>query len=102
MSRSFADCRAIVLVLLLPVILAVTGWAADRQPNILLVVVDDAGYGELSADVAEQMDLAAEHPEVVGRLEKQWRRYNGEMVDPLWRTKGTVPRENWPLDLIRP
>jgi arylsulfatase B len=54
----------------------------------------------LSADIGEKTNLAASRPDLVKRLEAQWRRYDNQMVEPLWRSRGSGARKNWPLDLI--
>jgi len=56
---------------------------------------------DLGADLEEQSDQAANRPEIVRRLQAELERYNSQMAEPLWRSKGSGARENWPLDLIQ-
>jgi len=39
---------------------------------------------DLSRDLGEQHDMAAERPEILSRLEKAWQAWNTEQVEPLW------------------
>ncbi|MDA2938726.1 sulfatase [Acidobacteria bacterium AH-259-A15] len=55
---------------------------------------------DLSTDISETTDLAAKRPEILKRLKKELESYNRQMVNPLWRSKGSARRKNWPLDLI--
>ncbi|MCP5117541.1 MAG: sulfatase-like hydrolase/transferase [bacterium] len=55
----------------------------------------------LKADISEENDLAGESPEILRRLQREFNTINAEMVDPLWRSRGSGAKENWPLDLIR-
>ena len=48
---------------------------------------------DLSEDPAEQYDLASEKPEVVARLQKRYRSWAGEMIDPLWNSSAKDPKE---------
>jgi arylsulfatase A-like enzyme len=45
----------------------------------------------LKADVAEQSDVAAKHPETVRELEDEWRRWNRQLSKPAWPS-GLVQR----------
>ena len=54
---------------------------------------DDSPHGQvtvlydLSADIGEEKNLAAEHPEVVERLEAELAKWTAGLVDPLWPCK---------------
>ena len=39
---------------------------------------------DLSKDISERNNVAAQHPEVVKRLEAELEKWDGEMVEPLW------------------
>lgn len=39
---------------------------------------------DLSADVGEQRNLAAEHPDIVKRLEAELEAWNGDLAEPMW------------------
>ena len=40
---------------------------------------------DLSRDLEETRDLAADEPAELRRLVEIWERVNGEMIDPLWQ-----------------
>lgn len=39
---------------------------------------------DLSEDVGESQNLAAQHPEIVERLETEFERWNAELAEPMW------------------
>ena len=39
---------------------------------------------DLSEDVGESQNLAAQHPEIVERLETELERWNAELAEPMW------------------
>ena len=48
---------------------------------------------DLSVDVAEQRNLAADHPEVVTRLESELERWTAQLAEPLWTSRrSTIDR----------
>jgi arylsulfatase B len=54
------------------------------------LVRDRGGPWELynvTADIAEQTDLAAKHPERVRQLEAAWNQLDAEMAEPLWQPR---------------
>jgi len=55
---------------------------------------------DLAGDISEENDLSAERPEILRRLEAELGRINSQMVDPLWRSRGSGSEENWPLKLV--
>ena len=48
---------------------------------------------DLSADVGEQKNLAAEHPEIVERLEDELEAWNSGLADPLWTSRRSTIHE---------
>ena len=42
---------------------------------------------DLSADVGEQANLAAEHPEIVERLDAELQAWNAELAEPIWKSR---------------
>lgn len=52
------------------------------SPNGQLTVLYD-----LSADIGEQENLAAAHPEIVERLEAELESWNAELAEPLWTSR---------------
>lgn len=56
-------------------------WPDDSPHGQLTVLYD------LSADVGEERNVAAENPEVVERLEVELAQWNAQLVDPLWPCK---------------
>ena len=42
---------------------------------------------DLSVDVAEQRNLAADHPEVATRLESELERWTAQLAEPLWTSR---------------
>jgi len=48
---------------------------------------------DLARDPHEEADLAAEHPEIVERLEARHSAWAKEMIDPLWKSSATDPRD---------
>ena len=40
----------------------------------------------LTADIGETDNLAAQHPDQVRKMEATWQRWNAELKDPLWET----------------
>jgi arylsulfatase A-like enzyme len=47
---------------------------------------------DLEADLTESLNIADENPELVKRLDKLWKKWNAEMMPPLWVTP---PRSEW-------
>ena len=39
---------------------------------------------DLSRDIGERTNVAAEHPDIVEKLEREWAQWDAEMVDPAW------------------
>lgn len=39
---------------------------------------------EVSTDISESKDLAAEKPELVASLSEEWKRWDAENKEPLW------------------
>ncbi len=39
---------------------------------------------DLSRDVGERKNVAKEHPDIVEKLEREWMKWDAEMVDPAW------------------
>jgi arylsulfatase A-like enzyme len=50
---------------------------------------------DLSTDIGESNDLAAEHPEVVAELEAAYAAWQAEMTPPAWPTLRDVIRFEW-------
>jgi arylsulfatase A-like enzyme len=44
---------------------------------------------DLSKDIGETTDLAAQHPDKVAELARDWERWNARNIDPLWRGSPT-------------
>lgn len=74
-------------------LLAATGIAALRPPNILVILADDLGDepdlkdGELyhlARNLGEQHNLAQAEPEKVKELAAAWSCWNSELVEPKW------------------
>ena len=53
-------------------------YAGDSPMGQMTVLYD------LSADVAEQENLADRHPEVVERLESELEEWNAQLAEPMW------------------
>ena len=87
----------IILTLLYSMLLISPGFAKDKYPNFVTLLVDDLGYSklgraqqlyDLSKDLAQQNDIAKEHPKLVARMKKQADLiYKSVMADgPEWLT----------------
>ncbi len=74
------------------------GWKLVRNP----AARGDARYElyNLDKDPGERQDQSRRRPGTVERLRREIERYNAEMVEPLWRSRGSGAKENWPLELI--
>jgi outer membrane protein assembly factor BamB len=102
----------IILTLLYSMLLISPGFAKDKYPNFVTLLVDDLGYSklgrakqlyDLSKDLAHQNDIAKEHPKLVARMKKQADLiYKSVMADgPEWLTSeeqaaAKKPRGNGP------
>ena len=53
------------------------------DPDTLNTLVG-AGLYDLSSDLGEQHDLAAQRPDKMKELAEAWRRWNRELAKPLW------------------
>jgi arylsulfatase B len=63
-------------------------WAV-REGNWKLIHAGDRYWlYDLSEDIGEQSNLAAERPGIVKRLKSAYDRWNSEMIDPLWPPVG--------------
>jgi arylsulfatase A-like enzyme len=60
---------------------------AVRQDDYKLIKFGDepTQLFDLAADIAEQHDVASEHPEIVQRLAAIYDAWNSELIDPLWK-----------------
>jgi arylsulfatase A-like enzyme len=56
---------------------------------------------DLSVNISEENDLAADRPEIRERLRMELERQNAQMSEPLWQSEGAGAIENWPLDLLK-
>jgi len=71
------------------------GHRAARVGDWKLVVRREAEplLFDLTEDPHEEVDLAAEHPEIVERLEARHAVWAKEMIDPLWKSSATDPKD---------
>ena len=68
------------------------GWTPE--PHKLLAAPGEAPLlFDLTEDPHEEVDLAAEHPEIVERLEARHAVWAKEMIDPLWKSSATDPKD---------
>ena len=73
-------------------------WAI-REGNWKLIHAGDRYWlYDLSEDIGEQNDLAAERPEIVERLKSAFDRWNSEMIDPLWPPIGVKASPAFSVD----
>lgn len=56
--------------------------AEPRKPN---VVVKEPRLFQLKEDIGEATDLAAKNPEKVKELLADWKTWNAEQKEPLWK-----------------
>src|SRR5207247_1248136 len=62
-----------------------TQWAVrNGQWKLLHRNPDPPRLFDLSADVGEKRDLAAEKPEVLEKLQTAWNQWNAQLPTPLW------------------
>ena len=58
---------------------------ALRKGNWKLVQMgDEIGLFDLSGDIGESKDLKGERPEVLKELEKEFEKWNSQMIEPVW------------------
>ena len=64
-------------------------WAI-RKGDLKLLQAEQGGVQlfDLASDVGEQHDLAAEKPDAVARLKKDYQAWNAELKDPQWQRRG--------------
>ena len=75
--------------------------AETARPNIVLIVADDRYWlYDLSEDIGEQTNLAAERPEIAERLKSAYDRWDSEMIDPLWPPIGVKASPQFSVDGI--
>jgi len=73
-------------------------WAV-REGNWKLVHAGDRNWlYDLSEDIGEQSNLAAERPEMVKKLKSAYDRWNSEMIDPLWPPVGVKASPQFSVD----
>jgi arylsulfatase A-like enzyme len=73
-------------------------WAI-RQGNWKLIHAGDRDWlYDLSEDIGEQSNLAAERPEIVEQLKSAFDRWNSEMIDPLWPPIGVKASPDFSVD----
>jgi arylsulfatase B len=73
-------------------------WAV-RQGNWKLIRAGDRYWlYDLSEDIGEQSNLAAERPEIVQRLKSSYDLWNSEMIDPLWPPVGVKTSPSFSVD----
>jgi arylsulfatase A-like enzyme len=75
-----------------------SNWAV-RAGNWKLIHAGDRDWlYDLSEDIGEQSDLAAERPELVKKLRNAHERWNSEMIDPLWPPTGSKTAPQFSVD----
>jgi arylsulfatase A-like enzyme len=73
-------------------------WAV-REGNWKLIHAGDRYWlYDLSEDIGEQSNLAAERPEILVRLKSAYDRWNSEMIDPLWPPIGVKSSPQFSVD----
>ncbi|MSU64984.1 MAG: arylsulfatase [Opitutus sp.] len=77
------------------------GYNSPRQPGMdgvrgtnVPMQVERAALYDLTADIAETRDVAAEHPDIVRRLDTFAERMRGELGDSLQKRQGRAVRES--------
>lgn len=55
---------------------------------------------DMSKDIGEQKNLAAQHPEIVEQLKKELAKWEAQMKDPLWPCR-KAPGSIWEVDGIK-
>jgi arylsulfatase A-like enzyme len=73
-------------------------WAI-RGGNWKLIHAGDRDWlYDLSEDIGERNNLAAERPEIVEQLKSAFDRWNSEMIDPLWPPIGIKASPDFAVD----
>jgi hypothetical protein len=86
-----------ILTFLCSLLLFITGFAKDRHPNVVTLLLDDLGYSDivraqqlydLSKDLGQQNNIVKDHPKLVARMKKKAEAiYASVMADaPEWLT----------------
>lgn len=76
---------------LLCVVAAVVSCLGAEKANVIFIVADDLGYGELGSYGGKDIptrDLAAPQPAKLAELEAAWRKLDGEMIEAMWQQGG--------------
>ena len=73
-------------------------WAIREGDWKLIHAGDRYWLYDLSVDIGEQTDLAAERPEIVEKLKNVFDRWNSEMIDPLWPPIGVKSSPSFAVD----
>jgi arylsulfatase B len=73
-------------------------WAVRAGTWKLIHAGDRYWLYDLSEDIGEQSNLAAQRPEIVEKLKIAYDRWNSEMIDPLWPPIGVKASPQFSVD----
>ena len=73
-------------------------WAIREGDWKLIHAGDRYWLYDLSQDIGEQKNLAAERPEIVEKLKNVYDRWNSEMIEPLWPPIGVKSSPSFAVD----
>ena len=73
-------------------------WAAREGHWKLIHAADQVWLYNLSEDIGERINVAAEHPEVVERMSATYSEWNSGNIDPLWPALGAKNLPEFSVD----